>query len=123
VGQFITAWINLPIPEDEVSIPVSALVDQDGETFVFVRSPTDPHRFTRRKVFPVRRRDDIVSLSCRSRAHAAAGKCDVDPLEVGERVVTAGGLQLASELTSLQSQTHEPVAAADVKRPVNGGQK
>ncbi len=50
VGQFITAWINLPTPADEVSIPVSALVDQDGQTFVFVRSQSDPRRFTRRRV-------------------------------------------------------------------------
>ncbi|MGE5191249.1 MAG: efflux RND transporter periplasmic adaptor subunit [Deltaproteobacteria bacterium] len=104
VGQFITAWINLPTPPDEVSIPVSALIDQDGQTFVFVRSKSDPRKFTRRKVFPVRRRDDVVSLSCRSRAHRSAGGSDVEPLEVGDWVVTAGGLQLAAELTYLQSQ-------------------
>jgi len=104
VGQFITAWINLPTPKDEVSIPVSALVDQDGQTFAFVRSRTDPHRYSRRKVFPVRRRDEIVSLSCHSRTRPATTGCDADPIEVGEWVVTTGGLQLAAELTNLQSQ-------------------
>jgi cobalt-zinc-cadmium efflux system membrane fusion protein len=104
VGQFITAWINLPTPKDEVSIPVSALVDQDGQTFIFVQSRTDPHRYTRRKVFPIRRRDDIVSLSCHSRTRPATTGCDADPIEVGEWIVTTGGLQLAAELTNLQSQ-------------------
>lgn len=104
MGQFITAWINLPIPEDEVSIPVSALVDQDGQTFVFVRSTSDPQRYTRRRVFAVRRRDNTVSLSCHSRLHSAGKACDVEPLQVGDWVVTSGGLQLAAELTNLQSQ-------------------
>jgi cobalt-zinc-cadmium efflux system membrane fusion protein len=126
VGQFITAWINLPIPEDEVSIPVSALIDQDGHTFVFVRSASDPHRFTRRRVFPVRRRDDVVSLSCHTRNHAATGKCDADPLVVGDWVVTTGGLQLAAELTNLQSQTEsqgQVQAATDPKRHNDADQK
>src|SRR5262245_6592662 len=112
VGQFITAWINLPIAKDEVAIPVTALVDQDGQSFVFVRSKTDPHRYTRRKVFPVRRRDDVISLSCHSRVHPSTRGCDAEPLEVGDWVVTTGGLQLASELTYLQSQAETTASAA-----------
>ncbi len=107
VGQFITAWINLPTPADEVSLPVSALVDQDGQMFVFVHSSSDHRRFTRRKVFVRRRRGDTVSLSCQSRAHSAGSACEVEPLKVGDRVVTAGGLQLGAELTNLQSQATE----------------
>src|SRR5437899_948086 len=128
VGQFITAWINLPTPEDEVSIPVAALVDQDGVNYVFVQSRSDPQRFTRRKVFPVRRRGDIVSLSCHARTHAPGKGCDVNQLSVGEWVVTTGGLQLAAELTNLQSQVKaesegkaKPQAmtqAAESKEPV-----
>ncbi len=117
VGQFVTAWINLPTREDEVSVPVSALVDQDGQTFVFVRSQADPRRFTRRRVFAVRRRDDVVSLSCHSRPHRSQIACDVEPLAVGDWVVTAGGLQLAAELTNLQSQakTEAEAKAAEPK--------
>lgn len=122
VGQFITAWVNLPVPDDEVSIPVAALVDQDSQTFVFVRSASDPTRFTRRKVFAVRRRDDIVSLSCHSRQGTAKGTCDVDPLMVGDWVVTTGGLELASQLTNLQSQSQSQ-SHADSKGTINAVQK
>jgi len=119
VGQFITAHINLPTPDNEVSIPVSALVDQDGKSFVFVRSPTDPQRFTRRSVFPVRRRGDIISLTCRPRAQAKADSaCQVDPLHVGDWIVTTGGLQLAAELTNLQSQSHSATLTVQDTPPV-----
>ena len=40
-GQFITAYIKLPVQPDEVSIPVSALVDQEGHTYVFAQSEKD----------------------------------------------------------------------------------
>jgi cobalt-zinc-cadmium efflux system membrane fusion protein len=103
-GQFITAYINLPVQPDEVSIPVSALVDQEGKTYVFAQSAKDPRRFQRRRVFPVRRNSHVVSLSRAPRS----GPVDERflPLSVGDFVVTTGGLQLAAELTYLQSQSH-----------------
>ena len=121
VGQFVTAWINLPTAADEVSIPVSALIDQDGQSFVFVRSKSDSHRYTRHKVIPVRRRDDVVSLSCHTRAHRSRTTCDVEPLAVGDWVVTTGGLQMAAELTNLQSQakTEAELKAAEPKAKAN----
>ena len=122
VGQFITAWINLPTPAEEISLPVSALVDQDGQTFVFVHSPSDPRRFTRRKVFVVRRRGDLVSLSCHSRARSAGSSCEVEPLKVGDQVAATGGLQLAAELTNLQSQA-PGVAPASQKSVIDAAQK
>ena len=113
MGQFITAYIELPTPENEVSIPVAALIDQDGKNFVFVRSPANEQRFTRRVVFPVRRRGDIVSLRCRSRAHPSGdGACEAEPLKVGDWVVTTGGLQMAAELANLQSQSHSATVAS-----------
>ncbi|HEY3969056.1 MAG TPA: efflux RND transporter periplasmic adaptor subunit [Planctomycetaceae bacterium] len=103
-GQFITAYIKLPTQPDEVSIPVSALVDQEGKTYVFSQSKKDPRRFQRRRVFPVRRNDQVVSLS---RAPRTGSIDEVsEPLSVGDVVVTTGGLQLAAELTYLQSQAH-----------------
>lgn len=119
MGQFITAQVELPTPENEVSIPVAALVDQDGKNFVFVKSPADPQKFTRRRVFAVRRRGDTVSLTCRSRAHTASdGACEVEPLVVGDWVVTTGALQLAAELTNLQSQSHTATLAVEDTPPL-----
>ena len=115
MGQFITARIDLPTPVNEVSIPVSALIDQDGMNFVFVRSQSDSQRFTRRRVFPVRRRGDVVSLTCRSRA-VLLPTCEVEPLTIGDWVVTTGGLQMAAELSNLQSQSHSAIAASQAQR-------
>ena len=101
-GQFITAYIQVPTPPNEVSIPVSALIDQEGLTYVFVQSSKNPQRFTRRRVFPVRRTDRLISLSRTPKSGSVAEP--FEPLAVGDVVVTTGGLQLAAELTYLQSQ-------------------
>ncbi len=85
---------------------------------MFVRSPADRHRFTRRKVFVVRRRNEVVSLACHPRSKVPGSSCDSEPLQIGDWVVTTGGLQLAADLTNLQSQTKveasvEPATARD----------
>jgi cobalt-zinc-cadmium efflux system membrane fusion protein len=104
-GQFITALISLPTLADEVTIPVSALVDQDGKSYVFVQSAKDPQRFTRHRVMPVRRNEQFVSLSQVPRS--GTGDEPVAALAVGDVVVTTGGLQLAAELSYLQSQSSD----------------
>src|SRR5262249_5080331 len=53
IGQFVTARIELPTPPDEVAVPVGALVDLDGKSYVFTQS--GPGEFTRRHIHPVRR--------------------------------------------------------------------
>ncbi|HEX4149173.1 MAG TPA: efflux RND transporter periplasmic adaptor subunit [Pirellulales bacterium] len=103
VGQFVTAEIDLPSNSNEVAIPVGALIDEDALTYVFVQP--DPHErvFTRRRVLMVRGRDNLAYIQ--GRLSDEQRRAGYRALQVGERVVISGGLELGSELGKLQAQT------------------
>lgn len=114
IGQFVTAQIDLPASKDEVAIPASALIDQDGKNLVFVEidSPENRNAAVReyecRTVTPVHRRDDLVFL-----AKESPGKAHSDKrhgLLPGEKVITAGGIELAAELMGLESSNVKTAA-------------
>lgn len=107
IGQFVTARIDLPTPPDEVAVPVGALVDLDGKSYVFTQS--GPGEFTRRRVYPVRRFENFVAIDCVPPSRAGED-CGNDRLRPGEVVVTTGGIQLTAALQALES-------AAAVKAP------
>lgn len=108
-GQFISAQITLPPDPDEVVIPISALVDYEGESRVFVETDSDKHEFTCRRVLPIRRRDQSVFIS--SKPGGVPGQSPVDTLRIGERVVTVGGVEMAAELESLRANARTTVSA------------
>ena len=101
VGQFVTAEVDLPSNSAEVAVPVTSLVDEDAITYIFVQPDPRELTFTRRKVLLVRRRDNLAYIEGRLNDERRAG---YQPLEIGERVVTSGGLELASELANLQAE-------------------
>ena len=101
-GQFISALVTLPPDPDEVVIPQSALIDQEGESRVFVETDSVKHEFTLRLVRPTRRRDQLVFISTQPRGDAS-GQSTIGTLRVGERVVTVGGVVMAAELESLRT--------------------
>lgn len=109
VGQFVTARIDLPIEPNEVVVPVSAVVDQEGQSYVFVRDGAHADRYTRRRVHPAQRRDNLVYL--RAAPHAGAGQPGPVPLKPGEQVVTVAGVELAAELQSLQAANRVTASA------------
>ncbi|MSR56518.1 MAG: HlyD family efflux transporter periplasmic adaptor subunit [Planctomycetaceae bacterium] len=111
VGQFVAARIDLPAPPNEVAVPVGAVVDLDGRSYVFTRSSSDPGQFTRRRVFPVRRFESFVAIDCGPRPRSAGDTCEVDALKSGEWVVTTGGIQLTAELVALQAAAKVIVTA------------
>ena len=98
-GQFVTASISLPAGPDEVAVPSSAVIDQEGKSLVFVKADPEKHQYVRRHVQVTRRRDDFAYIS--SRPTASERDPLVKPLHVGELVVTTGGVELAAELESL----------------------
>ena len=106
-GQFISVSIQLPADPQEVAIPVSALVDQETESRVFVevKSEGNDRQFRCRRVAPTRRRDDWVYVS--SQPPPATSGTPIETLLVGERVVTHGGVELAAELDSLQTAANQ----------------
>jgi cobalt-zinc-cadmium efflux system membrane fusion protein len=103
VGQFITAKVELPRPRDEVAIPASALVEQGNQKLVFVQPDAKQFHFTRRQVSLTRRVGATVFV--RSQLDAEEQRLGVQPLPVGQRVVSSGAVPLLAALGNLQSAT------------------
>ena len=93
VGQFITARVELPVPEGEVAIPSSALVEEGQRQFVFVQPEPAKSEYVRRPIAVSRR--DGKTVFVWSAPTAAQRHADAQPLRAGERVVCAGVVQLA----------------------------
>lgn len=122
VGQFVTANINLPAGPNEVAVPNSAVIDEEGKSLVFVQTDPNKLQYTCRHVLVVRRRDDFAYVS----SQPPPGQRDnlIKPLTAGELVVTVGGVELAAELESLQAAEQSAatstskVASSDAPQPV-----
>ncbi len=100
-GQFITARIELPVPEGEVAIPSSALVEEGQRQFVFVQPDPAKSEYVRRPIAVSRRDGKTVfawSVPTASQRHAGA-----EALRAGERVVRAGVVQLAEAMRDLEA--------------------
>ncbi|MFN0052836.1 MAG: efflux RND transporter periplasmic adaptor subunit [Planctomycetales bacterium] len=108
VGQFVTARVDLPIPAGEVAVPIQTLIDLDGHSYVFVRSASEQHKYTRRRVHPVRRFAEIAAL--RSDNPPNSGADAWAPLLAGDWVVTTAGIQHTAELMARQAAAGRHVA-------------
>jgi cobalt-zinc-cadmium efflux system membrane fusion protein len=115
-GQFVSATVELPPPEDVVEVPVSAVVDDGRQCVVFVQpDPAKPH-YVLRRVEVTHRFDKKVFVRSRfdekEEARLKQEKKDLDllpvqPLHENERVLTAGVLELKKELEDRESQGAE----------------
>lgn len=103
VGQFVSAVINLPANPHEVAVPASALVDQDGQTFVFVRTHPGKLQFRLRHVLPTRRHDQLVYIA--SKLDTQQREFGLEMLQPGEEIVDSGCLEMARELHDLIAAT------------------
>jgi cobalt-zinc-cadmium efflux system membrane fusion protein len=99
-GQFVSVKVDLPIPENEVVVPSTAIVEQGHETLLFVQQPDDPV-FTRRKVALSRQ---VGDSTCVLSKLPAAADPTLTPLKPGEEVVVAGAVELEQVLIDLQSE-------------------
>jgi cobalt-zinc-cadmium efflux system membrane fusion protein len=105
-GQFVSVKIDLPPPEDVVEIPMDAIVDDGKQCVVFVQPDPDKPEYTLRRVLVTHRFDKVAFV--RSKLTASEQKLKPEekdlgvrvpePLRVGERVITAGVLELKKEL-------------------------
>lgn len=102
VGQFITAVVDLPARENEVAVPLSALVEKDGASYVFVQPKRDEFRYVRMQVLPVGRFNGLVYI--RNALSEEQRKSGLSSLEVDRWVVNSSALELAAELDSLTAQ-------------------
>jgi cobalt-zinc-cadmium efflux system membrane fusion protein len=105
-GQFITATIVLPADPHLVSIPSSALIEQGDASYVLVETSAERHEFTRRKV-DVKRRWRHSVYVCRDAGEGESNGCGPDSLQVGEKVIVTGVLELSAEFDVAKSRSAE----------------
>jgi cobalt-zinc-cadmium efflux system membrane fusion protein len=107
-GQFVTATVELLPPKEVVEVPISAVVEDGKESIVFVQSDPEKPIYTMRRVEVTNRFDRTayvrsVVASKEEKEPAAAGEdreptLPKEPLRAGERVLTAGVLELKAAL-------------------------
>jgi cobalt-zinc-cadmium efflux system membrane fusion protein len=105
-GQFITTEIELPSDPDEVTIPISALVEDGQESIVFLQPDAGQPVYAMRRVTVARRAGNLAYLrdgrspsSGRASTGERSGK---DALRPGQKVVTSGAVELRAALSGLQ---------------------
>jgi cobalt-zinc-cadmium efflux system membrane fusion protein len=105
-GQAITATVLVPAISGEVAVPASALVEVSGAHFVFVQPDPKKLVFSPRRVVVVRRSRDVAHL--RTTITPQQKQAGVRELRPGERVVTAGALELQAALDDLRGEQPLP---------------
>jgi cobalt-zinc-cadmium efflux system membrane fusion protein len=111
-GQFVTAIVELLPPKNVVEVPISAVVEDGKESIVFVQ--TDPKKpvYTMRRVQVTNRFDRTAYVRSVPVNHAeervlegdAQALLPTEPLRDGERVLTAGALELKTALANKLSE-------------------
>jgi cobalt-zinc-cadmium efflux system membrane fusion protein len=105
-GQYVTATVKLPPPDDVVAIPPNALADDGRQAGVFVEIADGVYTF--RRVEVVQRFDHSIFVRSRfpngqdvqalTPEEQAQGLLPRQALKPGEKVITAGVLELKKEL-------------------------
>ncbi|WP_254053887.1 efflux RND transporter periplasmic adaptor subunit [Singulisphaera sp. GP187] len=111
-GQYVTATVNIPPPNDVVEIPTDALVDDGLQSLVFVQPDPAVRHFTMRRVEVTQRfehtvfvRNTPIPKEEQLTAHEAEeGLLPKAPLQPGERVLLSGTLELKAALLELESR-------------------
>ena len=111
-GQYITATVNIPPPDDVVEIPTDALLEDGLQSLVFVQPDAAKHDFTMRRVQVTNRfertvfvRDTPIPKEQQLTAEDKdEGRLPVEALRPGERVLVSGSVELKAALLDLESQ-------------------
>jgi cobalt-zinc-cadmium efflux system membrane fusion protein len=110
-GQFISATVELPPPEDVVEIPISAMIEDGQDTVVFVETDAAKQQYTMRRVGLTNRFQDTVFVRSKPFAkeeqltpeEAERGLLPKEPLRPGERILQTGVGELKLALLSRES--------------------
>jgi len=105
-GQYVTAAIDLPPPDDVMEVPLTALAEDGKQSFLFVQPNPAVPRFTLRRVVVSQRFDKVAFVRSvlapeeqeLSPEKQAAGEMAPRPLEPGERYLPTGVLELRAAL-------------------------
>jgi cobalt-zinc-cadmium efflux system membrane fusion protein len=129
-GQFVSATVNIPPPEDVVEIPADAVVDDGLQALVFVQPDAAKRRFTMRRVHVTHRFDRTVFVRATpipaderlTAREADEGLLSKEALHPGDRVLVAGAVELKAALLDLESrpaaQPTELIARAKARPPL-----
>jgi membrane fusion protein, heavy metal efflux system len=117
-GQYVTATVNIPPPDDVVEIPTDCLVDDGMQSVIFVQSDPAAHQFTMRRVQVTHRFDRSVFVRNTplpteeqlTAKDAEEGLLPKQPLRAGERVLLAGTVELKAKLQDLESRPEKQEA-------------
>ena len=111
-GQYVTATILMPPPPDVVEVPTGALVDDGKQSVVFVQPDPAKAEYTMRRVEVVRRFERTAYVRSRLPTsdrgqppeEKGQGLLPRQALRPGERVLTAGILELKKELEDREAE-------------------
>jgi cobalt-zinc-cadmium efflux system membrane fusion protein len=111
-GQYVTATVNIPPPDDMVEIPTDAVVDDGRQSLVFIQPEAGVPHFTMRRVEVTHRFDRSVLVRATpipadeqlTEADAEEGLLPKDALRVGERVLLSGAVELKAVVLDLEAR-------------------
>jgi cobalt-zinc-cadmium efflux system membrane fusion protein len=111
-GQFVSATVNIPPPDDVVEIPTDAVVEDGLQSLVFVQPDSAKNQYTMRRVEVTHRFDRTVFVrkapfpkEARLTAREAEeGLLPKEPLRIGERVLVSGAVELKAVVLDLESR-------------------
>jgi cobalt-zinc-cadmium efflux system membrane fusion protein len=98
-GQYVTARISLPMA-NEWSLQAAAVVEENGQYFVFVQPDAKRPVYEQRRVLVLRRGQDVVHI--RAEPTAEEVKQGVRTVRAGERVVISGAVELKALMDDLK---------------------
>jgi cobalt-zinc-cadmium efflux system membrane fusion protein len=122
-GQYVTATVNIPPPDDVVEIPTEALVEDGKQSLVFVQPDASKHKFTMRRVQVTHRFERTVLVSDApipkgeqlTDQEADEGLLPKEPLLPGERVLLSGAVELKAVVLDLESRPEKKSKADEDK--------
>jgi cobalt-zinc-cadmium efflux system membrane fusion protein len=117
-GQYCTATVNIPPPDDVVEIPVDALYDDGKQSVVFIQPDAAKLQFTMRRVQVTHRFDRTVFVRKTpipkeeqlTAIEAEEGLLPKQPVQPGERILEAGVVELKRVVVDLESRHEEKPA-------------
>ncbi len=109
IGQFVTASVEVPPAPDLVEIPTNALNEVNGESLVIVQPDPKRHEYTLRRIAVARRSKEVTQVRSKltpqdlaySEAEVREGRRPVEPLGLGELVVTRGVTEITDAFDAL----------------------
>jgi len=124
-GQYVTATVNIPPPDDVVEIPADALVDDGKQSLVFVQPDAAAHQFRMRRVQVTHRLDGKVFVRSKpipkeeqlTAVEAEQGLLPKEPLRPGERVLRNGASEsVENRLSTLERKLDQVLEALGALR-------